>query len=118
MKIFGENHIYNSPTCQDLYLTGSYDPEGFLGNLTSIFLCFMGVQSGRILIHHTEHKQRMVRWVIWGIIFASIGTLLCKGEKNGGWIPLNKNLWSPSFIFVMVCNFFFFFIKKDFFLFS
>jgi hypothetical protein len=62
-KIFTEDHIYNSPTCQRtplppplfllcvkvpfltwtlvttaLYHTGSYDPEGTLGNLTSIFM--------------------------------------------------------------------------------
>ena len=30
-----------------------------------------------------------------------LGTALCEGEKNGGAIPLNKNLWSLSFILLM-----------------
>lgn len=30
-----------------------------------------------------------------------IGGLLCEFSKNGGVIPLNKNLWSTSFIFVL-----------------
>lgn len=108
LKIFGINHIYPYPTCQDPYMCPPFDPEGALGNLTSIFLCFLGMQCGRILITHKDPIQRMSRWVIWGILFASLGTLLCKGDQNGGWIPLNKNLWSPSFIFVMVSFYFFF----------
>jgi hypothetical protein len=26
---------------------------------------------------------------------------LCEGEQNGGWIPINKNLWSLSFILAL-----------------
>ena len=28
---------------------------------------------------------------------------LCGGSKNDGWMPLNKNLWSPSFVFTTAC---------------
>ncbi|KAK2147653.1 hypothetical protein LSH36_543g05022 [Paralvinella palmiformis] len=45
-----------------------HDPEGILGSLTSIFLCFLGLQ---------------------GLI---AGTLCRFGQFNG-WIPVNKNLW-------------------------
>ena len=30
-----------------------------------------------------------------------LGVVLCEGQKNEGMIPLNKNLWSLSFILVM-----------------
>ena len=30
-----------------------------------------------------------------------LGLVLCEGQKNEGVIPLNKNLWSLSFILVM-----------------
>jgi len=99
--IFGPNHIYCTPTCQEMYKTGCYDPEGTLGYLTSIFLCFLGVSCGRILLNFPLPKDRLYRMVFWGIFWGSLGTLLCKGSQDGGWIPINKNLWSPSFIFVM-----------------
>eukprot|EP01102_Stenamoeba_stenopodia_P018071 TRINITY_DN6579_c0_g1_i3.p1 TRINITY_DN6579_c0_g1~~TRINITY_DN6579_c0_g1_i3.p1 ORF type:complete len:477 (-),score=96.36 TRINITY_DN6579_c0_g1_i3:96-1526(-) len=100
-QIFGENHIYQWPTCESVYQTGPYDPEGTLGVLTSIFLCFIGVQAGRVIQYHKGVKHRVIRLVFWGLFWGAIGTILCKGGKNDGWIPINKNLWSPSFIFVM-----------------
>lgn len=30
-----------------------------------------------------------------------LGTLLCGASQNEGWMPLNKNLWSFSFVCVM-----------------
>ncbi len=42
--IYTEKHIYQWPTCREIYHTGPYDPEGTLGYLTSVVLCFMGVQ--------------------------------------------------------------------------
>jgi len=100
-KIFGPHHIYDSPTCRDLYLTGSYDPEGTLGYLTSITLCYLGAQAGRVLVFYRDHKQRIIRWIIWCIVIGLLGLILCYGRKNGGAIPINKNLWTPTFIFVM-----------------
>lgn len=102
LKIFGPHHIWGGPTCRALYHTGPYDPEGALGCLTSSFLCFLGLQAGRTLIAFKGNWARMTRWIIWGIFFCSLGALLCEAEQNGGWIPVNKNLWSASFIFVMV----------------
>jgi heparan-alpha-glucosaminide N-acetyltransferase len=54
-----------------LYLTGSYDPEGTLGNLTSIFMVFLGLQSGRTLMAWKDHKHRVVRWYIWSIVLGT-----------------------------------------------
>eukprot|EP01116_Phalansterium_solitarium_P005045 TRINITY_DN1632_c0_g2_i2.p1 TRINITY_DN1632_c0_g2~~TRINITY_DN1632_c0_g2_i2.p1 ORF type:complete len:591 (-),score=-20.79 TRINITY_DN1632_c0_g2_i2:219-1991(-) len=48
--VLGPNHSYQSPTCKALYLTEGYDPEGILGCLTSIFLCFLGVQVSSWLV--------------------------------------------------------------------
>jgi len=99
--IFGNHHIFQRPTCKEIYQTGAYDPEGALGSLTSIVLCFLGVQAGRIIETHHSALDRLKRWAIWGVLLLALGTLLCQARQNGGWIPINKNLWSPSFIFVM-----------------
>ncbi|KAL6080547.1 Heparan-alpha-glucosaminide N-acetyltransferase [Balamuthia mandrillaris] len=98
-KIFGERHIFQSPTSIAYYHSPPYDPEGALGNLTSIFLVFMGLQAGRTMVHYRKGASLILRWVAWGIFFGSMALLLCKGQQNDGWIPVNKNLWSPSFIF-------------------
>jgi heparan-alpha-glucosaminide N-acetyltransferase len=99
--VFGENHIFDNPTCKTMYNTGSYDPEGLLGNLTSIFLCFLGVLAGRILQVHTAPRARIWRWMVWGVVFCSLAAVLCRVSQNDGWIPVNKNLWSASFVLLM-----------------
>uniref|UniRef100_A0A2C9JQJ3 Heparan-alpha-glucosaminide N-acetyltransferase catalytic domain-containing protein n=1 Tax=Biomphalaria glabrata TaxID=6526 RepID=A0A2C9JQJ3_BIOGL len=99
---FGEKHIYQSPTSQEVYKsTVPYDPEGLLGTLTSCVQCFLGLQAGKILINHNDWVKRCRRFFTWAIILAGLGLLLCKCSYNDGWIPINKNLWSLSFVFVL-----------------
>jgi heparan-alpha-glucosaminide N-acetyltransferase len=60
------------------------------------------LQAGRIIVHHKQNPWGMVkRWVCWGVALCGIATALCGASKNDGVMPINKNLWSPSFIFVM-----------------
>lgn len=99
--IFTTKHVYKTPTCKDLYLTGPYDPEGTLGSLTSIFLAFLGMHAGHILLTHSDNRGRVARWLTCGIFWGALGTVLCEGKQNGGLIPINKNLWSLSFVAVM-----------------
>ncbi|XP_029179272.2 heparan-alpha-glucosaminide N-acetyltransferase-like [Acropora millepora] len=97
--LFGFKHIYQKPTCMKTYKTKfPYDPEGALGTLTSSFLVFLGVQAGYTLFTFPNHISRMKRWVIWSVLLGCI-TLALTGKNNEGAIPLNKNLWSVSFIF-------------------
>ncbi|XP_045214219.2 heparan-alpha-glucosaminide N-acetyltransferase-like isoform X7 [Mercenaria mercenaria] len=108
--IFGKGRIYQTPTCKEIYLTTvPHDPEGLLGTLTSCFMCFLGLQAGKILRTFPDWKQRVKRFIIWGIILGVIAVILCKGEKNGGFIPINKNLWSLSFVICLSCFAFFLF---------
>ncbi|KAH3745934.1 transmembrane protein [Pelomyxa schiedti] len=99
--ILGKDHIYQWPTCKLIYITGPYDPEGILGYLTSFLMCYLGLQAGRILTHYKNHTQRISRWLIWGIVLGSIATALCLGRRDGGPIPVNKNLWSLSFVLAL-----------------
>merc|ERR550532_1786068 len=70
IAIFGKDHIYSHPTSAKIYQsTQSFDPEGVLGSLSSIFLVFLGLIAGS----------------------------LCAGHKEGEIVPVNKNLWSFSF---------------------
>lgn len=97
--IFGNKHIYQTPDMRHVYHTHQpYDPEGTLGCLTSIFLVFLGLQAGKILLTFPEWKPRIIRWCCWGLACGVVAGMLCKFSKEEGWIPVNKNLWSVSFI--------------------
>ncbi|KAF5294452.1 hypothetical protein FQR65_LT01578 [Abscondita terminalis] len=99
--VFGE-HMHKKPSCYVLYETKvNYDPEGILGTFTSCLIMYLGVQAGHILHTYTNVKTRTIRWVIWGLATGLIGCCLCGFSKNNGLIPLNKNLWSLSFVLVV-----------------
>ncbi|KAL1139519.1 hypothetical protein AAG570_006502 [Ranatra chinensis] len=101
--LLGYNHLYQKPTSADVYKTEAFDPEGPLGCLTSIFQVFLGVQAGSILVYHSKWHSRIKRWLIWGTISGIIGIVLCQARQDGGWVPLNKNIWSLPFACVTSC---------------
>ena len=100
-------HIYPSPTSQVVYETGAYDPEGILGTLNSIIICYLGLQSGKIIVHFQDNKQRSRHWLMWSLVCGVIATALCGASRNDGVIPISKNLWSLSFVLLMSCFAFF-----------
>eukprot|EP00095_Tigriopus_kingsejongensis_P004563 maker-scaffold462_size163801-snap-gene-0.38 protein:Tk04563 transcript:maker-scaffold462_size163801-snap-gene-0.38-mRNA-1 annotation:"heparan-alpha-glucosaminide n-acetyltransferase-like" len=98
--VFGPEHMYHHPTAQKIYSTTQpFDPEGLLGCLTSLFLVFLGVVAGRIIINFPSNSDRLARWFMWSLILGLVAGCLCGWSKEGGLIPLNKNLWSLSFVF-------------------
>ena len=100
ITVFGYNQIYHHPTCKELYKCIAYDPEGLLGVLSACTLCYLGLMAGRVLIHFKTKKERLSRWFVWSIAFLLLAGILCGFKQNGGFIPVNKNLWSTSFVFV------------------
>ncbi|XP_017777124.1 PREDICTED: heparan-alpha-glucosaminide N-acetyltransferase [Nicrophorus vespilloides] len=96
-------HVYQRAEIINVYQALPHDPEGILGCLPSIFHVFLGVQAGAILQAHKGHKRRLALWLVWAAISGIIGGLLCNFSKDDGLIPVNKNLWSLSFVFVTTC---------------
>jgi len=93
--------MYHSPTCKPLYECGVYDPESLFGSLSATFLTFLGLMTGRVLLHFKSPRERVLRWWFWGLCLVLLGGMLCGFAKDGGLIPLNKNLWSPSFVILL-----------------
>lgn len=75
-----------------LYL-GNHDPEGWLGLIPSIVTAMLGIEAGRILKDKAKTEMRKVALMIGvGVLFIVIGEL---------WdfvMPINKNLWTSSFV--------------------
>ena len=69
--------------------------------LTATFMSFLGFQAGRILTTFQDDRSRIVRFIAWGVFISAIATALCGGTKFTGAMPISKNLWSPSFIFLL-----------------
>ena len=81
VKIFG-THNYKS----------DYDPEGFLSTLPSIATSLLGIFTGLILTSKREKKEMVLLGL--GVVMLILGYL---------WdiiFPINKALWSSSFVLV------------------
>ena len=100
--ILGYDHVYQEPTSKLVYLSQlPHDPEGLLGCLTSCVLCYLGVSCGHIIIHYKETQQRVIRFISYGIVYGLVALILCNFSQDDGWVPVNKNLWSLSFVLAL-----------------
>lgn len=85
--ILGSNHMY---------LQGSQfvDPEGLLSTIPAVAQVMIGFMCGRIIVEWKDNDTRMLKLFILGTILLIIGFLATYAS------PLNKRLWSPSFVLV------------------
>ncbi|KAE8300096.1 Heparan-alpha-glucosaminide N-acetyltransferase [Larimichthys crocea] len=103
--LLGESHIYQTPSSRVIYATRMpYDPEGVLGSINSILMAFLGLQAGKIILHYRDlHRSIMSRFLIWGLFLGVISAVLTKCSTDQGFIPVNKNLWSLSYVTTLAC---------------
>jgi heparan-alpha-glucosaminide N-acetyltransferase len=69
--------------------------------LTSCVLTYIGLSAGHILLHYEKSSIRVTKFILYAFIYGLVGLILCKFSRDDGWIPINKNLWSLSYILVM-----------------
>ena len=100
IQLFTYDLIYHFPTCKSLYNCQAYDPEGFVGVISACTLTYLGLMAGRCIVQFDNHKSRLNRWICWAFVLLLIGGGLCGFSKNEGLMPINKNLWSTSFVLV------------------
>ncbi|XP_075339035.1 heparan-alpha-glucosaminide N-acetyltransferase [Odontesthes bonariensis] len=100
--IFGDN-MYRYPSCKELYKTVQpFDPEGVLGTINSIVMGFLGMQAGKIILFYKRKNIHILcRYLVWAVILGISAAILSKCTRDGGFIPVNKNLWSLSFVLCM-----------------
>lgn len=89
MHVLGIDHIYNDR---------GIDPEGVLSTIPSIAQVLTGFLFGKICMETADMKDKLNRLFLYGSICLIAGFLLqdiC---------PLNKKVWSPTFVLV-TCGF-------------
>ncbi len=91
-KILTEKHMWRHYE-KDGYVQGDYDPEGLFSTLPSIATTFLGIFLGLILI-----DRRMSPYAKT-ILFVGIGIVLfLLGLWWSQYFPLNKRLWTSSYV--------------------
>ncbi|XP_031140076.1 heparan-alpha-glucosaminide N-acetyltransferase isoform X2 [Sander lucioperca] len=102
--MFGDN-MYRYPTCKEIYRTTQpFDPEGVLGTINSIAMGFLGMQAGKIIIFYRGANVRILcRFLVWAVILGISAAILSKCTRDEGFIPVNKNLWSLSYVMCTGC---------------
>ncbi|CAG9562991.1 unnamed protein product [Danaus chrysippus] len=98
--LLGDRHLYRNSDPRIVYGGLVTDPEGLLGCLTSSVQALIGVQAGATVLLQRSHKARVSRWLAWALVLALAGALLAGFSREHGVIPINKNLWSMSFVLV------------------
>lgn len=102
LMLFGESHIYQAPTCKSVYDCVSYDPEGSVGAIGACFLAFLGLLSGKVVKTYKLRGSWVVALLLtFGALEMAIAGFLCGFKTNDGISPVNKNMWSISFVVLM-----------------
>jgi predicted acyltransferase len=77
-----------------LYKKSPVDPEGLLSTLPAIAHTLIGFLSARLIHPHTDLREKVVRLFVMGFTLMTVGWLLSDA------IPLNKRIWSPTYVLV------------------
>ena len=73
----------------------TWDPEGILTTIPSIITGVFGLIAGSILVSHKTIKDKLLKMFYIGLILVFVGDFF-------SWsFPVNKNLWSTSYTFLM-----------------
>jgi predicted acyltransferase len=70
------------------------DPEGVLSTIPSVATCLLGLQTGKWLRSARSAASKATGMAIAGAV------LFLAGEYFNTWFPINKKLWTSSFVLV------------------
>ncbi len=82
--ILGENHLWKSAKV--------YDPEGLLSTVPAVSTTLAGVLAGHWLKKKNDHYEKVSGFFFFGVVLLAIGYLW------GLVFPLNKSLWTSSYV--------------------
>lgn len=75
-----------------VYRQGTYDPEGLLSTIPALATILLGIFAGRWLMTSRDAKTK-----IFGMLAVG-GLAVIAGRLWGLWFPINKALWTSSYV--------------------
>lgn len=69
-----------------------WDPEGILSTIPAISTTLLGILTGHLL----QSKNDMTTKTVWMFVYGSF--LMLAGYVWDGWFPMNKSLWTSSYV--------------------
>ncbi len=75
--------------------TKTWDPEGVVSTLPAIGTCLLGLLAGHLLNWRRDLSVRTTWMLIAGNILIALALIW------DPWLPINKNLWTSSFVLLM-----------------
>jgi predicted acyltransferase len=87
--LLGENHMYHGEGV-------AFEPEGFLSTLPGVVNVVAGYYAGVFISKHGRTYEGLTKLLLWGA-----GCLFAAYVLNF-FIPVNKKLWTDSFVFITV----------------
>lgn len=86
--LLGEQHLWKQAR--------TWDPEGLLSTLPAVSSQLLGVLAGYVLASGRQPAEKTMTWVLAGLASLWLGQVL------DAWLmPINKSLWTPSYVFAM-----------------
>ncbi|MDE6289890.1 MAG: heparan-alpha-glucosaminide N-acetyltransferase domain-containing protein [Muribaculaceae bacterium] len=90
--VIGCEHMYHKRLGGDIRIC--FDPEGLLSNLPGIAHVLIGMLCGNLIMKGKEDL-----WKVVARLALAGGGMIIIGFFLNPMIPINKNLWTPSFVF-------------------
>ena len=86
--LIGENHLWRQ--------SRTWDPEGLLSTVPAVASQLFGVLAGHLLAARRNPGEKAMWLMVTGLAGLWLGQLL------DAWLmPINKSLWTPSYVFAM-----------------
>jgi predicted acyltransferase len=83
-NLFLQGHMWSA--------TKVWDPEGLLSTLPASGTAMLGIFTGNWLRSEKDQTTKTVYLFIWGSV------LMVAGWMWDGWFPINKNIWTSSYV--------------------
>lgn len=84
-RLLGEAHLYQWE---------QIEPEGLLSTIPCIAHTMIGFLCGMLLKSGLTLEKKSARMALWGAALVVVGLIISI------WLPINKKVWSPSFVLV------------------
>jgi len=94
LAILGDGHVYHGYR-DSMGQRIAFDPEGLLSTLPAIVTTILGFFTGMLILETPDKKQLVKKMLIRGAAFLALGLLW------GLFFPINKPIWSSSYVILM-----------------